>query len=382
MIMPTAARAFRERRAPRELHLWAITIVAAATVMVALMQFRYATSWHYFNDAARSLFTPPLRGPGGGLSVYVTHPEFQFGPLAILAATPFAYLPTATGVYAAMAVASALGVVALAALASTTCRLYPSMHRRRFLVRSSVAAAFFTLVWGEIAVRTAHIDDAIALTASALSIAAISRRRPWVATLLLALAAGVKPWAIVFAPLALVVPGKAAWARLIAVCALVTFTWIPFVIANPSTVTAASGFKIHNAASSALRALGVSEPSTPTWVRPTQIIAGCVAGAVLVRAHRWHGVVMATLAIRLILDPAVNHYYTAGVALGVLVWEAVARPNRIPWLTVLTTIVIEATSGVIQPAPFAGLTRLVYLASVSIFFLFLTTRVVESRRWR
>jgi ABC-2 type transport system permease protein len=27
-------------------------------------------------------------------------------------------------------------------------------------------------------------------------------------------------------------------------------------------------------------------------------------------------------------------------------------------------------------------TRLVYLSSVSVFFLFLTTRVVESRRWR
>jgi hypothetical protein len=73
---------------------------------------------------------------------------------------------------------------------------------------------------------------------------------------------------------------------------------------------------------------------------------------------------MAAIAIRLLLDPAVHHYLTAGVALGTLVWELWLWPRRLPWLTVVTTIVLETTAGDVFPARVAGVVRLVFVASL------------------
>ncbi len=61
-----------------------VTPLLAVTVMIALVdcsRMRHATSWHFFSDAAHALFRPG-RSDRGGLDVYATHPEFQFGPLS------------------------------------------------------------------------------------------------------------------------------------------------------------------------------------------------------------------------------------------------------------------------------------------------------------
>jgi hypothetical protein len=138
------------------------------------------------------------------------------------------------------------------------------------------------------------------------------------------------------------------------------------VVDEPGTVAAAGSFWIGNAASSALRALGFADPSTPSWVRPVQIAAGLAVALVLVRLGRWRGVVMAGLAIRLMLDPAVHHYYAAGLTLGVLLWELTRRPDRPPWLTGVTAVLLEATPTDVQPSALAGGLRLALTAALII----------------
>ncbi|MSV90968.1 MAG: hypothetical protein F2692_04630 [Actinobacteria bacterium] len=71
--------------------------MVAAVAFSVLLPFHHSTSWHFFHDAAHALFATSRPGAEGGLDVYAEHPEFQFGPLSILVALPFAYLPTSIG---------------------------------------------------------------------------------------------------------------------------------------------------------------------------------------------------------------------------------------------------------------------------------------------
>jgi hypothetical protein len=352
------ARARRDAFALVTAHPW-ITLSATSTLaLLVQLPFAHATSWHFFADAAHLLFRPPATGPAGGLDVFSTHPQFQFGPLAVLVAAPFSFMPAGLGVYAVMIVQSALGVAAVVAVADGAGRKLDGPARCAFRSSLLFGAIPLVLVWSDIADRTAHLDDAVALAATACALSALGRNRPWIATLALAFAAAAKPWAIVFAPLAVVVPGSRKYLRVVAIAGVVVATWLPFAIDEPSTIRAAGSFKIANAASSALRALGETNPFTPTWVRPTQIVGGLLLSAMLVRRGQWAAVAMAGLAWRLMLDPGVHHYYAAGLTLAVLVWELHRRPAKLPFATVITAIVLEVTPSAIQPAAFAGQLRL------------------------
>ncbi|MCU1344947.1 MAG: hypothetical protein JWL70_1213, partial [Acidimicrobiia bacterium] len=87
-------------------------------------------------------------------------------------------------------------------------------------------------------------------------------------------------------------------------------------------------------------------------------------GAFAVRAGRPHAVVMVGLGVRLMLDPGVHHYYTAGLVLGVLMWELGRRPDRLPWGTAVTAVGLEMSSSALHPAEFAGALRLLVTSAV------------------
>jgi hypothetical protein len=360
----------------RLLEPWRLACVIAACAFVALLPFSHATAWHYFDDAAHHLIDEPESG--GRLGVYANHPEYQFGPLAILIASPFAFLPDAIDEHAAMAFGSALGVLAVAAIADMTRRVDPIAGHRVSLAHGAVGFAALTLVWSDISVRTAHIDDAVVLAATAGALAATMRRMPWIAAGLLSVAAATKPWGFMFAPLVFALPRPHAMARLATVGAVVALTWLPFVVAEPETLGGVRAFKLDVEPSSSLRTLGVDEALMPGWVRPTQLAAGFAVALLLVRRGRWPAVVMAAIAVRLLLDPAVHHYLTAGVALGVLMWEMWRRPWQMPWLTVVSTVVLETTSGDVFPARVDGAVRLMFMATL-VVLAFAVSRDAESR---
>ena len=225
-------------------------------------------------------------------------------------------------------------------------------------------AVALAVVWADVGVRTAHIDDAIALAATALACAGVARGRGATATAALAVAAAAKPWALAFAPLAAAAPGRRRWLRPVVALAAAGATWLPFVLDEPGSVVAAGSFRLENAPASALRALGVHDPATPLWVRPTQFAVGLAVAGVLVRRGRWPGVVMAALAVRVALDPAAHHYYSAALVAGTLLWERITLPRRLPLATIAVAVVMELTAGDLHPSALAGALRLALAAGL------------------
>lgn len=350
----TGIRVWADARAA-QLSLWPTLTAVSAVVMLVQLAGTHATAWHFFHDSARLLVGDVPPGETGGFHLYGAHPEFQFGPLSIGFAVPFSLLGHAAGSWAAMAVASVAGLIAFALLLDTVERLRPGFRDRvgsSVLLLSGITAI---ITWGDVAVRTAHIDDAIALVGIVAAMHWRTQGRRWLPPLALAVAAAAKPWAIVFAPLALLPvsgPGSAmqwlranwtGFARVGLVGALALLTWAPFVLAEPRTLDTAD-FGINNDATSVLRALGVSDPLTPSWVRPAQLLGGvALVGLVVVRGW-WPSALLAGMAWRLLLDPGANRYYTIGLVLGALIVELAVRWNRIPWGTIAAAMTLEITA--------------------------------------
>lgn len=339
----------------------ALALVSLITLVVQLPG-PHATAWHFFDDAAQLLSGNGPSGYTGGLHLYRDRPDLQFGPLSIVAALPLTLLGHTTGTWLAMVTASAAGLLALALLLDALEALRPGFRDEVSPAVLLVAGATVVITWGDVAVRTAHIDDALAWLAVCAALRWCARSRPWAVTLALAVAAAAKPWAIMFAPLALlplatagnppgiwtsasrhVLANRAGVARVAMVGALAALTWLPFILAEPATLET-SEFTITNDPTSVLRALGVTEAGTPSWARPAQMFGGLVLVALLVLVRRWPAAVLAGVAWRLLLEPGANRYYTVGLVLGALVVELLARRDRIPWLTVAAAIVLELTA--------------------------------------
>ena len=358
-----AAGSGLQPQAPFSRRTYVGLVTLSAMVVAVQLPGPHATAWHWFHDAARLLVGDTTVGGAGGLALYRDHPEFQFGPLSAAISVPFSLFGLRVGSWLALAVGSALGLVAVTAAAAAACRLRPDVvgpARTRSLV---VGAVVLVAVWGDIAVRTAHIDDAIALTATALAVWALTDRRPWWATVLLGIAAAAKPWAIVFVPLLLVTPSRGRLLRPTVAGGLALATWLPFVLAEPATLDVRD-HRIVNEATSALRTLGVTTGTTPDWVRPAQLLVGLAVVGLLVLAGRWPASLMAGVAVRLVLDPAANRYYTAGLVITVLVFEWVEFPERLPWLAMASALLLEASQLDGLPPTLGGWMRLGVVVAV------------------
>ena len=195
----------------------------------------HATAWHFFEDATDLLFSGSA---GGGLGLYGERPDLQFGPVSILAAVPFTLLGS-LGSWAAMVFFSALGVGVVWLLRRALGMLGTGRSWNEWHLADLLAGGLFVVVWGDVAVRTAHIDDAITLAAAAAGVLAIARGRPGWVVVALAVAGAAKPWGLIFAPLAAVLPGRRL-VRVGAVVALAGLTWLPFIIAEPATLDAST----------------------------------------------------------------------------------------------------------------------------------------------
>ena len=314
-------------------------------------------SWHYFTLGSAVLFGG---APTGGLHIYAHYPQLQIGPAAFIAAQVLRQLGPHQGVFVTELAATVLGLYVLHELTRIALLVRPDLAWRPIALRVTVLAggAVFLAGWTELAATFTHLDDVLALTLALLAVRAAIEERPVLVGLLLGLATDSKPWALVFLPIVLTLTFR-SWGRA-AVSALVTVAaaWLPFVIADPNTIAAASHYAIRNLPGSALRALGVSAPRTPSWDRMAQLLTGWALAAAGVARRRWPAVILLGVGARIALDPADHGYYTAGVLLGALLWDLTGMTVPVPLWTVTSYAALSAVHALTKDHALLGALRL------------------------
>jgi hypothetical protein len=291
--------------------------------------------WQFFEFGARVLVHYDRHYPGGA-HLYADYPWLQIGPPPLLLvglAQPL--LPRTVTLLFGVVMALA-GVVAFGAIERASARI---AGLRPAGPAALVAGAVFLAAWGNGVGRFRHLDDVVALTATALAVAVCaSGRRWWVAGLLLGLAAASKPWAIVFAPVLFGLPRRdraRATLTLLASCAV---WWVPFVVADPRTVGALGQFTPFVSSGSVLSTLGVAGV-TPLWVHPVQTATALVVGLAVGARGRWYAVPLAALATRVLLDTQAWSYYGMSLLFATVLLDLATRGRRVPVLTLATAVV-------------------------------------------
>lgn len=346
--------------------VWVALVVVAVVGATLLLRIDHARAWHYFASAADLLFEPS--SPDGGLEMYRAHPEFQFGPLAVLVASVFVGLPDRFEVWSVMVVGAVAGVGVVAVLLDTPRQREDGVVARHGQWAVLAIGLPFLYMWLRLSAYTAHIDDVVALCALVASGAFVQRGRGGWATVALFVAAAAKPWAVIFAPMAALVPGRFRLVRPLVVAALSVGTWMPFLLGAPGTFEALRGFVIDVNAASGLRVLGLADVSTPGWVRPVQFGLGiAMTSAVVLLRRSWSSALLAGVCVRLLFDPATLHYYSVAFVIAALAWELDRFPTQLPWRTLVATLVLElASSGVMLGGLMPYLRFLLLLAALGV----------------
>ncbi len=316
-------------------------------------------SWHFFALGGRLLPSPAVGR--GGLHLYAAHPELQFGPLTLLAAVPLRHLDPWQGRVAATVLLTVMGLVVLAGLVRV--REYTDRVHNSLLLLTGL---LLLPVWCELATHYAHLDDALALAFTVLALLAFRAGRPAATALLLAAAADSKPWALAFGVLLLALPAAQQRRSAAVFAGAVALAWLPFLLGDPHTLSSLGQFTIHNSASSALRALGVTSSATPGWDRPAQLLLGAAVAHVAVRRGRWAAVPLAVLAARLLLDPETYPYYTAGLLVACAAVDLLTPDRRLPlWSAAAAGFYAVEQLGTVAVSPGTlGAVRALYCLSV------------------
>ncbi|HEX3784779.1 MAG TPA: hypothetical protein VHX38_34395 [Pseudonocardiaceae bacterium] len=350
--------------------------IALATVAVGLQLVLYRNSgysWHFFAEAASLLIGqhPADDAFPGGLHLYANYPQLQFGPLTVLITVLL--LPFSDGGWFLVTWFMTLtGLVVLYLLDRTVRALRPDVDLNGWpaAITMLVGGVSFLVSWELLAVHFGHLDDVLALLLLAMAMAAAADNAQILAGLCVGLAVDAKPWALACAVLLLGPccerPLRASW-RAVAVAGLVIcVAWLPFVLGDPHTLSAAASFTIPNSPASALRALGVTSANTPPWDRAAQIGIGCLLGAVAILRRRFAAVLALGIGARIALDPSVYSYYTAGLALGVLLWDLAGYRRPAPRLSLVCLIGLTLAPVVVRDNHVLGELRLwtVVLAAV------------------
>lgn len=325
---------------------WAVlerwpTLTLALLMIVATVPHLTAPpiSWRFFHTAGNVVLNGEL------LTAYASHPDLQFGPLTFLAATPFAALPNAAGSLVATAFMLALGVATLAMI-----RKALPITTLQTVVCWWVGAGVASLAWTELAVRYGHLDDALALTLIAAAVLAHRRGHPACVALLVALSVDAKPWAVPLVALVFLSPRR-TWLPSLALWALVVVAcWAPFLLDTLHSMNAAA-YAIPVDQASSLTLLPFTGSTTPWWCRSAQIGIGLILALVAVRQRSIGGALMATFAVRLLLDPSVKAYYDIELLLAALVCDLTLHRGRLPWFTLLATAAVYAPTYLLTPWP-------------------------------
>ncbi|MBO3102664.1 glycosyltransferase 87 family protein [Cellulomonas fengjieae] len=283
-----------------------------------------------------------LLGPQG-LDVFAD-PELQLGPLALLLAGVVAAIADVLGVSALFLLGAVQAVLvlvlaqAVAGRAATRGGTSPDVAR---WVLTAVLLLSGSLAEATMMGHAEEIGLGLALAWAALS--CMDGRR-WSVGLVLGLAVGVKLWAILGLPLALVDRRpRAAAARVAVALALALALYGPFLVWGDvrtfEFVWAVSG------PSTVGLALGTAAPAG--WgLRIAQGVAVLVVGAGLAwRRAEPLAVVAAVLAVRLLLDPIRFPYYSGPLLAVLVLWAwtssaGVVRRLRVPVLVAAPVVTL------------------------------------------
>lgn len=341
---------------------WYLAILGCWSLVWFLAWSRHGgEAWHFFTTGSSALFDG-ARGrhaPPGGLHLYANYPQLQIGPLALVIAQGLRHLGPSQGVLAAEVAGAAAGLYLVHAVLQIALKVRPDLARQRLALRVTilVGGATFLVGWAELAVTFVHLDDVIALVLAVLAVRAAVAERPAMTGLCIGLATDAKPWALVFLPLVLMLPTR-AWGRALGLAlAAIVVAWLPFELADHGTV-AALHYTIRNLPGSALRALGVTDPRTPSWDRPAQLLVGLALGTAAVWRGRWPAVILLGVGARIALDPADHGYYTAGILLGALLWDLLGTRRPVPVWTVTSFAALTAVHAVTHDSALLGQLRL------------------------
>ena len=329
-------------------------------------------AWHFFATGAQ-VFSDLDDGRRAGLHVYAEHPVLQIGPFALGAAWVLGRLSDGHGLVAAQVVGTGLGVVVVVLVrrvAQQVLALRGAVMPRSLDTKLLVAVACFAPIWLYAAVSSTHLDDVLALTFGVTAVALVMSRRPVWAGLAVAIAVDSKPWALPFAVLLLALPSVRTRTIAVGVAALgVAAAWLPFFVADPQTARALH-YTIANRPLSGLRLLDVVSARTPPWDRPLQTLLGAALGGVALWRGRATGVLLVVMASRLALDPSTNRYYTAGLAVGALLWDLTGSRRRWPWWSLTVLLVLHAARWVpaLDPVHGFALISFAVVAAVSVLW--------------
>lgn len=297
-------------------------------------------SWGIFPNAARILLAG---GDYGGFHLYFVRPDYQFGPVATLVALPLAHLPLLTSKWVAGVLMTVCGLWLVAVISGFSARGVGLPKPGAV----GLGGLLVMPVWASLSLSTGHLDDVLALGFGLFGILQVRRGRPIWSAVFFALAADSKPWAVAFAVAVLALP-KPQWFRTFVVWAgLILVAWLPFFIIEPRTV-AAMKYKLVVAPNSVLTLLHVSGLHMP-WYRPAQLILALTVGILLARAGAPQAVLLATVASRLMFEPEVATYYTAGAVLVAFLVDR-SRGREMPWFTLAALALLWLPQLIEEPA--------------------------------
>jgi hypothetical protein len=217
--------------------------------------------------------------------------------------------------------------------------------------------------WSPLSTIYAHLDDVLVLSAGVVAVWAVARRHPEIVGVAIGLGIAAKPWGVVALPLVLALSGRGRWRALLIASGISAVAWLPFVIADPSTLTAIKPAVI-TAPASVLHLFGVPLTDGPSWVRPVQLAAALIAGGLAVWRGRWAAVLLVGIAVRVGLDPQTFLYYSAGLVLAALVWDLLRSPYPLPIFTLATFLLLNNAYIVVDDPEVRAFLRLVITVAV------------------
>jgi hypothetical protein len=342
---------------------WRYLFLVVAAFGFALREMRGAgRDWWYFVVGSELIvgqhrsysFLP------GGLHFFANYPTFQIGPLSLLAALPFRLVGPGDGHVPAELVMTAIAPLLIFVLERSATSVWPAATDREKIFRQVTVLFGGLLVvqaWTPLAVTYGHLDDALVLSAMVAAICAVAARRPGWLGLAIGLAIAAKPWGILVLPLVFALPGRARWKALLIAGGVAGVAWLPFVIADFKTLSAAQP-QIQVVGSSVLHLLGVPLGDAPSWTRSVQLGCALLVGGLAVWRRRWAAVPLVAIAVRVALDPQVFQYYTSGLVLAALAWDLFRSRRALPLWTLFAFVFLNDAYALVPSDTAQGALRL------------------------